>query len=1367
MASRVLFTLNGELQSVDVEEATVKTLNDYIRCNTQYTGTKLSCGQGGCGACTVVLARPSEKPRAVNSCLTPLANVHGAAVLTVEGLSAADGSPHPIAERLAKFNGSQCGFCTPGMVMQLYSTLSSKDGGKGCSEKDLEHSINGNLCRCTGYRPIVECAKSFAADTSVKNQLDPSVVVGPYDKSAADPNLVFPPADVPLEGSRWLRPSSLSELLEVMQTKGAVPVAGGTAAGVYPELGVADTISTVFADISAVKELSEAKVEDGCLRVGALVTWNRFVEILEDLISQGSVQNVEALQVLKERCGSIAGDQVRNRATLGGQVAIHRTKNFRGDWVPVLAALGATVEVCTPGSWGAGTASHDMMDFVTETQPFDGLIRSVLLPLPAANVVFRSWRVAKRSRNAVALVNAAFSAVVSAGKVEKATVILGAVEPKPVRLKHLERALMGVRSQEVQTNASTVLSSLCEKVKADLFPLTCDHGKEQTEHIVSGFVIKFLVAMFGDAVPKDWQSSEYALHDMQRSSAAAQSFPTPVDLGGPLNKPITKTTAIDQTTGRAKYTDDVAKPRGTLIASYILCPEANVVVKDIDTAPAKKLLGEDFHSVIRAEDLRVNALDPNAILGMKFEPAYKSDTTHHMLLPQAVPSQYAGQPVALLLAHGDKLSVVERAAAACSSSLQLDDRTDRALIGGLQGSLAEEITETMSCHKGKEPADPVIDKARAAGAGHYITGQFSKKSQSHFYIEGQSVIAIPDEGGITCYVAAQGTDLIQKTICHALGLKQSQVTVKYRRVGGGFGGKLTFPALFSAVASQAALHTGHPVRLVLPRETDMSIVGGRPEMDGTWHVAVEPSTGKIQALSYDLCIAHGAGEDMVLIVGHAIAAAIDEVYGIPSMAVKMRFIKQHLPQRTAVRAPGHLEATMLMEAVIDGIAGQLGIPGHLVREKNFFQGKFNTSGLQGAMIPSGHLGDYSNLALWSSLKSKVGYEQRLKAVQEFNKANAWKKRGISATPARYGVALTPGNFARVDIFKDGSVQIAVTASEIGQGLHTKVGQMVCTHLTRELGAGPPLSCVRFLETSTDQLPNGNITGGSTTSEGAMFAACDAARQLADRLRPCVKQARKLAEDEKSEEGLWFDITAAAFSTKFLGVLAIPQNLTAIGAHYPPVNEVMYETYGVAAAEVELDVLTGEWRVLFAHLLFDVGQSYNPMVDIGQMEGAFMMGLGHLTTEAIDFDPTTGKLLTNNTWSYKPPIACDVPETFKVELVDMRSDRLNNPVMSAIMSIVGSITGCCAIPWKPTKISQAYKSAKAIGEPPALLATAVKSALSAALVDATGGPLPEHLVPIPARPFAVLPLLEAQRPGSGAVRDDDSTATGTSAASTRQ
>jgi len=385
-------------------------------------------------------------------------------------------------------------------------------------------------------------------------------------------------------------------------------------------------------------------------------------------------------------------------------------------------------------------------------------------------------------------------------------------------------------------------------------------------------------------------------------------------------------------------------------------------------------------------------------------------------------------------------------------------------------------------------------------------------------------------------------------------------------------------------------------------------------------------------------------------------------------------------------------------------------------------------------------------------------------VDEFNAGNAWKKRGISMTPARYGIVCPPGCCARVDVFKDGTVQIACNGCEIGQGLHVKVGQMVSTVLERAIGCGPPVDCIRFLDTSTEQTPNGQITGGSSTSEGNMFAAGDAAAELARRLKPFVKSAKKA--EKKSPQGEWFDVVAAAFATKFLGALVVPPNLSVVGMHYASIAELMYETYGVCASEVELDVLTGESRILFSHLLFDVGMSYNPMVDIGQIEGAYIMGVGQMTTEGVDFDPETGRLLTDNTWTYKPPIACDVPETFKVELVDMRKQRLDNPLAGCMSGAMASLLGCLGVPWKPTKTEKCLKSAKGIGEPPLLLCASPHSALHNALVATVRGPLPEHTLPIPAKPFAILPLLQALKPGSGNGPDDASTATGTSVSTTR-
>jgi len=628
-------------------------------------------------------------------------------------------------------------------------------------------------------------------------------------------------------------------------------------------------------------------------------------------------------------------------------------------------------------------------------------------------------------------------------------------------------------------------------------------------------------------------------------------------------------------------------------------------------------------------------------------------------------------------------------------------------------------------------------------------------------MECQTVTTIPDEGGILCYAACQSPEVIQRAICVMTGLPQNKVIAKMKRVGGGFGGKWLFTASMAAMASAASLKLNRAVRLVLPREVDMTCVGGRPEIDATWQVAVEPATGRILGLDYDVFTRHGAGEGAGKLHCQVIAACIDEVYAIPAMQCCFHFTKQHMVETNPVRAPGHYEAVLLMEAVMDGVSSYLGLPGDALREKNFARGRFNTSGLKGSAIPQGSMDDNSNLALWKRLKEKTGYNARVKAVKEFNKGNLWKKRGISMTPARYGMVLAPGNAVRVDIFKDGSVQVATTGSEIGQGLHVKVAQMVSTAFERQLGVGPSVDSFRFTATDTEQIPNGAMTGGSTTSEGAMFAAADAVDQLVPRLKPYAKLASK-APPNGVDRGPWCNMIAHGCGTKFLGILAVPLNLSAIGFHLTQPTDFLYETYGVAAAEVELDVLTGETKILKSHLIFDIGQSYNPMIDIGQMEGAFIMGVGNCLLEGTEYDSSTGALLTDNTWTYKPPLATDVPEDFTVELVDMTKERLNNPIKDCLMPVVGGLMGMLGMPWKPTKTPKIFKSAKAIGEPPVLLAAAVQSALYDA-VRAARGPLPDLRLPMPAKPFVLLRMLKDQRPGSGNFPDEASTATGVSTA----
>merc|ERR1712166_1171791 len=205
--------------------------------------------------------------------------------------------------------------------------------------------------------------------------------------------------------------------------------------------------------------------------------------------------------------------------------------------------------------------------------------------------------------------------------------------------------------------------------------------------------------------------------------------------------------------------------------------------------------------------------------------------------------------------------------------------------------------------------------------------------------------------------------------------------------------------------------------------------------------------------------------------------------------------------------------------------------------------------------------------------------------------------------------------------------------------------------------------------------------------------------------------------------------------------------------------------GVACSEVELDVLTGESRVLNTHIAFDMGTSYNPMIDMGQLEGAFIMGMGHVLQEGMDYK-ATGKCLTDNTWTYKPPIACDIPEEFNCDFVDLRSKRKNaGAVHGCMMGCLGGILGCLGKPWKASKLDNKYKSAKAIGEPPLLLAQSVHPAHHAAIVAARGGQaLPDHNLPIPAKPFVTLPLMASSKPGSAnAAQDSESTKTPSSVA----
>lgn len=593
-----------------------------------------------------------------------------------------------------------------------------------------------------------------------------------------------------------------------------------------------------------------------------------------------------------------------------------------------------------------------------------------------------------------------------------------------------------------------------------------------------------------------------------------------------------------------------------------------------------------------------------------------------------------------------------------------------------------------------------------------VDGGILRYSQSHFYMETQSTIATPDEeGGIDVQLSTQGVSVACDVLAEVLGIPINKVNVSCRRLGGAFGGKGgSKPSLIACMAASCAKILGESVRLVLPRDVDLKLCGGRQELNGHWQAAVHPQTGKIEGLRARLEFGQGFHQDMGKLHLHMFAAMSDMVYGVPNMECALEMMKTNAPGRTSVRSPAHFEASLLIETVMDGVAAAIGLSPNVVREANFFTGKGSEKfNLAGTMIPQFPLHDYSHLALWAKLKEKTEFAKRVKAVEAFNESSRWKKRGVAMTPARYGMFRSSGMKCRIQVSNDASITVHCAGTEMGQGLHTKVAQVISWKLKQLTGVEDvAVSLIRFANNSTIAQVSQPLTGGSTGSELSCFAAEDA----------CVKLAAILTPFKTKTVTTWVDLVEASNKKKILNILPDPPCLEAAGYYKMPMSDLAYETFGVAMSEVEIDAITGESRILASHMMFDIGPSMSPAIDIGQMEGCFIMGVGQILTEGVVFDQKTGHNLTDNTWTYKPPICSDVPEEFTVELVDFEKERIDSTgaVMQNGMfkAMPTFLTG------KTTQCDKHIRSAKATGEPPLLLSLSVHSALRNAIIAARSG-----------------------------------------------
>ncbi|GLC34818.1 hypothetical protein PLESTB_001167600 [Pleodorina starrii] len=1321
------------------------SLLQFLRENG-LTGTKLGCGEGGCGACTVMLSQWEDGHvvhRSANACLCPLYAVEGMQVVTVEGLGNVRDGLHPVQQRLAVMHGSQCGFCTPGFVMSMYALLRSCE--EAPTEEDIEDALGGNLCRCTGYRPILDAFKTFAktdpaayteeaiaaskglapggcstATTNGSNGANGSGVcpssglpcdcaakkagngcgattngcgsggangcgaancckgagAGAAAAAAAAParptcEPIFPPElkkrpafhlAMPGPAVTWHRPASLAQLLDL---KSAHPTAklvvGNTEVGI--EMKFKNAAYPVIIAPTHVPEMNQIVVTDSGVEIGAAVTLTRMMKAFKGLIASRPRHQVSAMEAIVNQLRWFAGNQIRNVSALGGNIV---TGSPISDLNPLWMAAGATfVALGRDTGERAVPATQFFVGYrQVDLKPHEVLLK-VVLPFTRAHEYVKEFKQSPRREDDIAIVNAGMRVKLAPGAsegvwvVEEAAVAFGGVAPRAIMAPAVAAALVGKPWDQ------DTLKAALEAVRQDVALIeNAPGGKvEYRRALAASFIFKFFVhaalkleadteASYKANLPADYHSAakQYDRHPARGVQFYAQPEPpaTP-DTVSVVGQPHHHMAAELQVSGEAQYTDDIKLTADALVGALVSSSKPHARITRLDASAALQIPGViGFYC---AKDVPgSNMIGPVAYDEEVFAT---SEVTA------------VGQVIGI---------VVGTSEAAARAGARAVDVGYEELPAVMSIEEAIEAGSYFESYKSKVECGDV-DSAWAQ-CDHIITGTYKLGGQEHFYLEPNNCVVIPHENDeFTLYSSTQAPSKHQKYVASVLGVPAHKVVSKTKRLGGGFGGKETRGIFIHCAAAVPSYHLKRPVRLCLDRDEDMQMTGQRHAFLASYKVGFT-SAGRVVAAELDLY--NNAGNSMDLshsIMDRALVHS-DCVYKVPHMRVRGHMCRTNQSSNTAFRGFGGPQGLMFAEMWIEQIARTVGKPDAEVRSLNMYD--------EGDVTHFGQTLEHCRArACWDKVMESSDYEQRRAQVAQFNAANRWRKRGLAATPTKFGISFTTKFLnqagALVHIYHmDGTVLVTHGGVEMGQGLHTKMAQVAAQALN------VPLSKVFISETSTDKVPNASPTAASASSDMYGGAVLDACRQLKERLAPYRAKLPAGASFKEVANAAYLDrvdLSAHGFY--------ITPDITGFGGNRP----FNYFCYGAAVSEVELDVLTGDMQVIRSDLVMDVGNPINPAIDIGQVEGGFVQGMGWLVLEELMWGDKQhpwvrpGHLFTKGPGTYKIPSVNDIPVDFRVQLL------ANAPNVRAI------------------------HSSKAVGEPPFHLGASVFFALKDAVYAA--------------------------------------------------
>ncbi|XP_027077855.1 xanthine dehydrogenase 1-like isoform X1 [Coffea eugenioides] len=1286
------------------------TLLEYLR-GIGLTGTKLGCGEGGCGACTVMVSFFDQNKKkcvhqAINACLAPLYSVEGMHVITVEGVGNCRRGLHPIQESLARSHGSQCGFCTPGFIMSIYALLRSSQ--EPPTLEQIEESLAGNLCRCTGYRPIVDAFRVFAKtndslyvngaleghsgqficpstgkpcscglkpgneDEKLKTDRCSVDDYSPVSYSDTDgtiftnKELIFPPELLlrkltylcltGLNGLKWYRPLKLQHVLDLKaRYPDAKLVVGNTEVGIEMRLKRMEYRALIY--IAHIPELNQLSLNDEGMEIGAAVKLSELMKVLQTVSDKRPPYETSSCRALIEQIKWFAGTQIRNAASIGGNIC---TASPISDLNPLWMAAGAKFRIVDgKGNIRTCPAEKFFLGYRKVDMASSEILHSVFLPWNKQYEFVKEFKQAHRRDDDIAIVNAGMRVLLEQRDtkwvVSDASIVYGGVAPVPLFAYKTKLFLIGnTWSKELMQDALEVLQEdivLKENAPGGMV--------EFRKSLTLSFFFKFFLWVCHHvdgqtSCPSGIPSSHLsAIQPFHRTSVTGSQDFDITKHGTAVGSPEVHLSSKLQVSGEAEYTDDTPVPPNSLYAALVLSKKPHARILSIDDSGAKSSPG--FAGIFFAKDIPGNNNIGPVIAD---EELFASEFV-----------TCVGQVIGVVVAdtHENAKNAARRV------HIEYDE---------LPAILS--MKDAIHCNSFHPNTEKCLRKGdvdlcfQSDQCDKIMEGEVQVGGQEHFYLEpNSSLVWTVDNGNEVHMVSStQAPQKHQKYVSHVLGLPMSKVVCKTKRIGGGFGGKETRSAFLAASAAIASYLLNRPVKLTLDRDIDMMITGQRHSFLGKYKVGFT-NNGKVLALDLEIYNNGGNSLDLSLAILERAMFHSDNVYEIPNVRINGRVCYTNFPSNTAFRGFGGPQGMLITENWVQRIAMELKKSPEEIREINFQR--------EGSVLHYGQKIEHFTLdRIWNELKTSCDLYNARKEVDQFNSNNRWKKRGIALIPTKFGISFTTKFMnqagALVQVYTDGTVLVTHGGVEMGQGLHTKVAQIAASSFNI------PLSSVFISETSTDKVPNATPTAASASSDMYGAAVLDACEQIKVRMKPIASTRNYSSFAELANACYMERIDLSAH-----GFFITPD----IGFDWKTGEGIpfRYFTYGAAFAEVEIDTLTGDFHTTKADVTLDLGFSLNPAIDVGQIEGAFIQGLGWAALEELKWgDPAhrwipAGFLYTCGPGNYKIPSVNDVPLKFNISLL------------------------------KGAPNAKAIHSSKAVGEPPFFLASAVLFAIKDAIVSA--------------------------------------------------